>query len=69
MFNRRDVVLGAGATALTGGVVPVGSALAQQDWPNRPLHVYIGFAAGSGADILCRWFTTKLQDVIDSQPK
>ena len=64
MFNRRDVVVGAGAAltagSLSGGTLP---ALAQQDWPNRPLHVYIGFAAGSGADILCRWFTTKLQDV------
>jgi tripartite-type tricarboxylate transporter receptor subunit TctC len=62
MFNRRDVVVGAGATALTAGAGSL-PALAQQDWPNRPMHVYIGFAAGSGADILCRWFTTKLQDV------
>jgi tripartite-type tricarboxylate transporter receptor subunit TctC len=36
-------------------------AAAQQDYPNRPLHVYIGFPAGSGADILGRYFTAQLE--------
>ncbi len=36
-------------------------AAAQQDYPNRPLHVFIGFPAGSGADILGRYFTAQLE--------
>jgi tripartite-type tricarboxylate transporter receptor subunit TctC len=38
-----------------------GPAAAQQDYPSRPLHVYIGFPAGSGADILGRYFTAHLE--------
>jgi len=59
LINRRDVIVGAGAAALSTAGVP---ALAQ-GWPDKPLHVYIGFAAGSGADILCRWFTSKMQEL------
>jgi tripartite-type tricarboxylate transporter receptor subunit TctC len=44
--------------ALIPGVRP---AAAQQDYPNRPLHVFIGFPAGSGADILGRYFTVQLE--------
>ena len=45
-----------------------------QVYPNRPIHAVIGFAAGSGADIMCRWFTTKISElagqtvVIDNKP-
>ena len=52
------------------------------DWlPNGPLntdywsiHVVLGFVAGSGADILTRYFTNKLQDlagqpvIVDNKP-
>jgi len=34
-----------------------------QDYPSRPIHVFIGFPAGSGADILGRYFTAKLADM------
>ena len=34
-----------------------------QDYPNRPIRAVIGFAAGSGADIMCRWFTTKIGEL------
>jgi len=34
-----------------------------QDYPNRPIRAVIGFAAGSGADIMCRWFTTKIGEI------
>jgi len=40
---------------------------AAQDFPNRPLRVVIGFPAGSGADILGRNFTNKLQQ-LSGQP-
>jgi tripartite-type tricarboxylate transporter receptor subunit TctC len=45
-----------------------------QDYPNRPIHAVIGFAAGSGADIMCRWFTTKIGElagqtvIVDNKP-
>jgi len=38
-------------------------AAAAQDYPNRPIHVVIGFAAGSGADILTRFYAGKLAEV------
>jgi tripartite-type tricarboxylate transporter receptor subunit TctC len=34
-----------------------------QDYPNRPLRVLIGFPAGSGADVLGRYFTAKLAEL------
>jgi tripartite-type tricarboxylate transporter receptor subunit TctC len=45
-----------------------------QDYPARPMHVVIGFPAGSGADILGRYFTAKLADlsgqsvIVESKP-
>lgn len=42
----------------------VGSfALAQQDYPSRPVHVLVGFPAGSGADIGVRFVADRLQEV------
>ena len=38
-----------------------------QDFPSRPMRVLIGFPAGSGADILGRHFTNKLQE-LSGQP-
>ena len=49
------------AVAAAGLVLLAAPAAAQQDFPNRPMHVYIGFPAGSGADILGRYFTTHLE--------
>ena len=41
----------------------VAGAAAAQDYPSRPIHVVIGFAAGSGADILTRFYANKLAEV------
>ncbi len=49
------------AAAAAGLVLLAGPAAAQQDFPSRPMHVFIGFPAGSGADILGRYFTTHLE--------
>jgi len=49
------------AASALGLVLLAAPAAAQQDYPNRPMHVYIGFPAGSGADILGRYFTTHLE--------
>lgn len=51
----------------------VGSAAAD-DYPDRPIHINLGFAAGSGADILARYYAQKLQDlakqpvIVDNKP-
>ena len=52
---------GALALALLGLVLGPRPAMAQQDYPNRALHVFIGFPAGSGADILGRYFAAQLE--------
>jgi tripartite-type tricarboxylate transporter receptor subunit TctC len=58
-FLRR---IAAGGLGLALGLALLAApAAAQQDFPTRPMHVYIGFPAGSGADILGRYFTTHLE--------
>ncbi|MDB5570545.1 MAG: hypothetical protein JWN93_1728 [Hyphomicrobiales bacterium] len=39
------------------------ASLARAEWPERPIRVSLGFPAGGGADILARWFTTKVADL------
>jgi len=59
-MGRRGLAV-AFALALCGLVLGPRPAAAQQDYPNRPLHVFIGFPAGSGADILGRYFAAQLE--------
>jgi len=60
--------------ALLGLFAIVAPAAAQDSYPNQPIHVVIGFAAGSGADTLTRYFTDKLQAlakqpvIVDNKP-
>src|SRR4051794_15250418 len=57
--------------ALAATVTP---ALAQQDYPNKPIHIILGFPAGGGADILARHFVRRLEQVsgktfiVDNKP-
>src|ERR1044071_4701948 len=44
-----------------------GSASAQGNWPNRPLTMVVGFAAGGGTDILGRIIGKKLSEVLGQQ--
>jgi tripartite-type tricarboxylate transporter receptor subunit TctC len=64
----------AGVFALSGaGLFPNG-ARAEEAYPNRPIHVVIGFSAGSGADILSRYMAHKLEGlsgqpvILDNKP-
>ncbi len=72
VMNRREAVA-AGAVAAAGLLLPRG-VLAQEAYPNRPIKVLIGFAAGSGADILCRFFIARMTElsgqsvVIENRP-
>jgi tripartite-type tricarboxylate transporter receptor subunit TctC len=73
MTNRRNFLTGSAAGALWLAGASTGLR-AQQDYPNRPMRAVIGFPAGSGADILGRYFTAKLQDasgqsvVVENKP-
>jgi tripartite-type tricarboxylate transporter receptor subunit TctC len=48
--------------ALAGSLMAPGMAPAQ-DYPLRPIRAYVGYPAGSGADILARYFSRKLADL------
>ena len=63
------------ATAILVLGVAAGAGIAcAQEFPSRAIHVVIGFPAGSGADLLGRFFTNKLQEVsgqpviVDNKP-
>ncbi len=45
----------------------IGSASAQSNWPNRPLTMVVGFAAGGGTDVLGRIIGRKLSEVLGQQ--
>lgn len=73
-FNRagfpRRHLLGLAAAASVG-VLPPLSARAQAaragDWPDKPLHMFVGYGAGSGIDNAARQFARQLE-VISGQP-
>src|ERR1044072_1736358 len=57
--TRRGILL---ALALTvGGAIP---AHAQSDYPNKPIRIVVGFAAGGGNDIFARLIGAKLAELI-----
>jgi tripartite-type tricarboxylate transporter receptor subunit TctC len=59
MTQVKIALLGAfAATALF--TAPV---LAQQDYPNREIHTVCGYVAGSGADVIVRYFSTKISEL------
>lgn len=64
LASRRGLALAAVATLAAAAIAP---AAISQEFPSRPMKVLIGFPAGSGADILGRHFTTKLQE-LSGQP-
>ena len=61
MTTRRTFIQG--AIAATAASTFSSVAFAQQGYPDRPIHIVVGFAAGSGADILCRFYGNKLAEL------
>jgi len=59
MFTRRSVV----GSLLATSFAPDISARAQDVYPSRSIRSICSFAPGSGADILVRFFSNKLQEV------
>lgn len=72
MTTRRTFVQG---TLAAGAISALPrTAFTQEVYPSRPIHVTVGFAAGSGADILCRFYAAKLAElsgqsvIVDNKP-
>ena len=64
-FSRRSV-LGGFAAPVVAAVLPA-PARAQSGYPNRPVRLIVGFAAGGGNDIFARLVGAKLSEIL-SQP-
>ena len=58
MKTNRTVL----ACVLLAGLVLVGNARAQSDFPNKAIHFIVGFAAGGGNDIFARLVVQKFQE-------
>ena len=62
------------AAALAVVLLQTAPAAAQQDWPNKPIRVLVGFGAGGGTDIVARIVAQPLSEllgqpvVIDNKP-
>ncbi|HZQ13121.1 MAG TPA: tripartite tricarboxylate transporter substrate binding protein [Pseudolabrys sp.] len=62
------------ACAAMAAVAAAGPAQAQSDFPNKPIHFIVGFAAGGGNDLFARLVTQKLQQdtgwtvVVENKP-
>ena len=53
--------------ALGGSVFASGMALAQSDFPNKPIHFVVGFSAGGPSDIISRVIGAKMGDELGQQ--
>jgi tripartite-type tricarboxylate transporter receptor subunit TctC len=47
---------------LAAAMLAAGSAAAQTNWPEKPVHMIVGFTAGSATDVSARIFAQKLQE-------
>lgn len=68
MIHRRTMLATLPAVALAG------TARAQEPWPQRPIRIIVGFAAGGATDITTRTLAPKLQSllgqslIVDNRP-
>src|ERR1700689_5163838 len=53
--------------ALSVLALAISPAAAQSDYPNRPVKVVVGFAAGGGNDIFARLVGAKLSEILGQQ--
>jgi tripartite-type tricarboxylate transporter receptor subunit TctC len=60
-FTRRSILSALAALAPSAAVVP---ARAESDYPNRPIRMIVGFAAGGGNDIFARLVGAKLSEIL-----
>src|SRR5687767_6074701 len=57
---RTKVTLAASVCALSALAAP--SAIAQQNWPTKPLRLVMPFAAGGPVDLVARTFSPRLAE-------
>ena len=60
-MTKIQKILGIMLTAVT--LLAAGDARAQSDYPNRPIHFIVGFAAGGGNDIFARLVLQKFGEL------
>jgi tripartite-type tricarboxylate transporter receptor subunit TctC len=67
-FNRRDVLLAA-TMALTFGIgsAAYNPALAQSNYPTKPIKILVGFAPGGPSDIISRVVGAKMGEILGQQ--
>ncbi|WCR11827.1 tripartite tricarboxylate transporter substrate binding protein [Paracoccus stylophorae] len=71
--DRRSL-LAASALAMLATGIPALSAAQDAEWPSQPVHVYVGFPAGSSPDVLARLVTEPLAErlgqpvVVENKP-
>jgi len=61
-FTRRSIL--SAATMLAAAPAAIAPARAQSDFPARPVHMVVGFAAGGGNDIFARLVGAKMGDIL-----
>jgi len=60
-FARRSIVSALAVLLLAAAMAP---ARAQSDYPSRPIHLIVGFAAGGGNDIFARLVAAKASEIL-----
>jgi tripartite-type tricarboxylate transporter receptor subunit TctC len=72
-MNHIGVLLGF-CCALIVGQLSAQTIAHAEDYPTRPIRILVGFPAGSGADIVARYFASKMQEaarqtvVVENKP-
>src|SRR5579863_8276628 len=61
-FTRRSIL--SAAAMLVAAPAVIAPARAQSDFPTRPIHMVVGFAAGGGNDIFARLVGAKMGDIL-----
>jgi tripartite-type tricarboxylate transporter receptor subunit TctC len=62
---RAVKIISALVVSLVSGLAA--SAVCAQDYPSRPIHVYIGFGAGSAADVSARVIGQRMSQILGQQ--
>lgn len=63
LFTRATAIL-AGAAALSMALGAQGTALADDDFPNRPIELIVTFGPGGGADLMGRQMSQLLEPIL-----